>query len=602
MRLLSVVFATILIATQAAVAGDPADPPAFAHARVTDAWEAYRDRLSFGKGQTLALVDDGCKLSMPEWSSSDGEVPKVLVSYDSVDGDENPQHEGKGYHGSTIGIPSSVNHAGRLGVAFNDQVAVIRALECCHCNIKDSKTLAAGLRWVKAALDFVFQTSNAAAFEEVTPAPLHPASRLADWKLKAFEEGVLTFQVSAKGDARLVLKSANPLLVEEVSGGTATLRPGWDGTIEYSHYGLELSAKAPGEVIVRLRTILPPAAPIETSDEELAQFRHTFENRSSRPPDDAREFRAWQDELRLMLTRTLVGSELPKRVPLEPRVIETKDHPKFALQRVEYRTLADRTNVLLLSLPKSIDPGTSVPLLLALHGHEADWGKADEGAYHVGHNDDFMAYFAERGWAVLQPATMNHTLQHADWTLQGEWTWDAIVALDYAATLPEVDMSRVGVCGLSTGAHLAMNVLALDERARAGIVGCVLSTWHHYEHRFRIPPHCDCGIHNQLRGVVEQCDWAALMAPRPVQFQHGRQDAAFCPDADEKHLDLKWNTGVMPSAEYDSMFTEVQRSWALAGNSEAVETRFHDGPHKVDNQAGFEWLQKWLPPSKSVQK
>ena len=280
MRLLSVVFATILIATQAAVAGDPADPPAFAHARVTDAWEAYRDRLSFGKGQTLALVDDGCKLSMPEWSSSDGEVPKVLVSYDSVDGDENPQHEGKGYHGSTIGIPSSVNHAGRLGVAFNDQVAVIRALECCHCNIKDSKTLAAGLRWVNAALDFVFQTSNAAAFEEVTPAPLHPASRLADWKLKAFEEGVLTFQVSAKGDARLVLKSANPLLVEEVSGGTATLRPGWDGTIEYSHYGLELSAKAPGEVIVRLRTILPPAAPIETSDEELAQFRHTFENRS----------------------------------------------------------------------------------------------------------------------------------------------------------------------------------------------------------------------------------------------------------------------------------------------------------------------------------
>ena len=148
MRFQQHMFVTILIAAQAAVAGEPADPPAFAHARVTDAWEAYRDRLSFGKGQTLALVDDGCKLSMPEWSSSDGEVPKVLVCYDSIDGDDNPEHEGKGYHGSTIGIPSSVNHAGKLGVAFNDQVAVIRALECCHCNVKDSKTLAAGLRWV----------------------------------------------------------------------------------------------------------------------------------------------------------------------------------------------------------------------------------------------------------------------------------------------------------------------------------------------------------------------------------------------------------------------------------------------------------------------
>ena len=94
---------------------EPADPPSFQHARVTDAWEAYRGRLTFGKGQTLALLDDGCKLTMPEWSKSDGDVPKVLVAYDSVDGDDNPQHEGRGYHGSTIGIPSSLNYQGKLG-------------------------------------------------------------------------------------------------------------------------------------------------------------------------------------------------------------------------------------------------------------------------------------------------------------------------------------------------------------------------------------------------------------------------------------------------------------------------------------------------------
>ena len=127
---------------------EPADPPAFKHARVTDAWEAYRDKLTFGKGQTLALLDDGCKLSMPEWSQSDGDVSKVLVSYDSVDGDDDPKHEGRGYHGSTIGIPSSVNYKGKRGVAFNNQVAVVRALECCHCHVADSKTLAAGLQWV----------------------------------------------------------------------------------------------------------------------------------------------------------------------------------------------------------------------------------------------------------------------------------------------------------------------------------------------------------------------------------------------------------------------------------------------------------------------
>jgi hypothetical protein len=126
----------------------PVEPISFKHARVTDAWAAYAGKLTFGKGQTLALLDDGCKLSMPEWSQSDGPSPKVVVSYDSVDGDDDPKHEGRGYHGSTIGIPSSLNYKGKRGVAFNNQLAVVRAVECCHCNVKDSKTLAAGLQWV----------------------------------------------------------------------------------------------------------------------------------------------------------------------------------------------------------------------------------------------------------------------------------------------------------------------------------------------------------------------------------------------------------------------------------------------------------------------
>lgn len=128
--------------------GEPADPPSFRHARITDVWEAYRGKLTFGRGQTLALVDDGCKLDMPEWSKSEGDRPKVLVSYDSVDGDDNPRHEGRGYHGSTIGVPSSLFYGGKWGVAYDNQVAVVRALECCHCNVADSKTLAAGLAWV----------------------------------------------------------------------------------------------------------------------------------------------------------------------------------------------------------------------------------------------------------------------------------------------------------------------------------------------------------------------------------------------------------------------------------------------------------------------
>ncbi len=138
----------MVVGAVVATAGEPAQPVPFKHAGVVAAWKAYAGRLSFGKGQTLALVDDGCTLSRPEWQMSDDGRPKVLVTHDSVDGDDDPSHEGKGYHGTTVGIPSSVNHGGKWGVAYRNQLAIIRALECCHCNVSDDKTVARALQWV----------------------------------------------------------------------------------------------------------------------------------------------------------------------------------------------------------------------------------------------------------------------------------------------------------------------------------------------------------------------------------------------------------------------------------------------------------------------
>ncbi len=130
------------------MAGEPVQPTAFRQAGIVKAWETFQEALTFGRGQTLALVDDGCTLSKPEWSQAGVDGPKVLVTYDSVDGDSDPSHEGRGYHGSTIGIPSSVNYNNKWGVAYNNQLAIIRALECCHCRISDAESVAAGLQWI----------------------------------------------------------------------------------------------------------------------------------------------------------------------------------------------------------------------------------------------------------------------------------------------------------------------------------------------------------------------------------------------------------------------------------------------------------------------
>ncbi|OGV63713.1 MAG: hypothetical protein A3K19_17120 [Lentisphaerae bacterium RIFOXYB12_FULL_65_16] len=420
--------------------------------------------------------------------------------------------------------------------------------------------------------------------------PQHPGNRLDGIEVVSAEGAVFRLRATRAATGLLALKVDAPLVLVSAQGAEAKLRQGWDGTLGYSHYGLEVAFATAGEATVTLRSIPPPDKPVPNTDAELAAFRTAYAARPSRFPENAAEFARWQTTYRQKLAGLLMGGGLPQRVPLEPKMLETKDYPKFTLRRLEYRSQADRTNIALLSLPKGV---ARAPLLVALHGHENDWGDAAEKAYTPGNNDDFCAYFAERGWAVLQPATMNHTLQHPTWTLQGEWSWDAMTAVDYAAALPEVDMQRVAVCGLSTGAHLAMNLLALDDRVKAGVVGCILSTWHHYR-RFRVPPHCDCGIMQQISSQLEQCDWAALAAPKPVQFQHGRQDNALCPGADPAKLDLKWNIGVMPPEEYATTFDEVRRAWRLTGAPDGTETHFHDGPHSVNNPAAFEWLSQWV--------
>ena len=410
--------------------------------------------------------------------------------------------------------------------------------------------------------------------------PEHPAYRLEGCTVRVIEDNSMSFEIRKPGHSVLVLKSMAPLMITEQKGLTARLRPGWDGTLGYSLYALDVETESNGTGIVCLIS-----TPVSAGD---AQSQSEVDDRISRFPDSHEEFLKWQAEWRNKLADRLMNGGLPEQVPLAAEAIESEDHPVFTLRRVRYQTRPDRSNTLLLSLPKNVSG--RVPLLIALHGHEASWGEADSGAFTPGHADDFCAYFAERGFAVLQPATMNHTLQHAGWTLQGEWTWDAMVALDYAISLPEVDPQNVSVCGLSTGGHLAMNLLALDDRVRSGIVGCVLSTWHHYRERMRIPPHCDCGILDQLGDLIEQCDWAALAAPKPVLFQHGRQDASYCPGANPALLDTEWNTSVMPEKEFAAIFNEVRKAYRLTGEPENVKLYIHNEGHRVNNEAAYSFL------------
>ena len=232
---------------------------------------------------------------------------------------------------------------------------------------------------------FLATVLSGVAGAEVQVKPSHPASRLEGLEILGFADEVLQLQAKGPASAVIVIQSSQPLAIRSASNAKARLEPGWDGTVGYGYYRLMVTVPVAGKAMVRLETIPPPTTPVSASEKELAEFRSQLHDRPSRFSDNPRGFAEWQRMWRTKLAALLMDGDLPERVPLDARATESKDYPKFTLRRVEYRSGPDRTNVLLLSLPKGT---TKAPLLLALHGHEATWGGVDPKAYEPGHADD----------------------------------------------------------------------------------------------------------------------------------------------------------------------------------------------------------------------
>jgi len=129
--------------------GTPYNQDSFAQMRVLDTWNQYADRLTWGKGQCLAILDDGCDLTDPPWQAEMPWGRKVIATHNSIDGNEDPTPVPPGYHGTSVGYPSSLNHQGGLGVAYNNHVAQVRCVTIVHLSGQgEAPTMAGGLAWV----------------------------------------------------------------------------------------------------------------------------------------------------------------------------------------------------------------------------------------------------------------------------------------------------------------------------------------------------------------------------------------------------------------------------------------------------------------------
>lgn len=131
-----------------AASPSPHNEVSFAQMHITDAWQKYSDKLSWGKGQCLAILDDGCDLTEPAWQVVMPWGPKVIATWNSIDRNTDCSHVPPGYHGTTVGLPSSGNYQGVRGVAYNNFVAHVRCVTVVHLRQDESRAIAAALQWV----------------------------------------------------------------------------------------------------------------------------------------------------------------------------------------------------------------------------------------------------------------------------------------------------------------------------------------------------------------------------------------------------------------------------------------------------------------------
>jgi len=345
------------------------------------------------------------------------------------------------------------------------------------------------------------------------------------------------------------------------------------------------------------------------TDRELVdtdRFIRDSESRSTRvlsfSGETKADFAAWKAKLSQKL-RELAGP-MPKPAELSPRIVESVDTGEFVRHKVLLQTEQDCWMPTYLLVPKSATQHSPAPAILCCHGHST-YGKdtvagvlCEDPARNaeIQHfNCDYAAQMARRGYVTIAPDWRSfaervaynrgrggrdlcnlHFLQEL---LRGRVlltlnVFDAMRAIDYLQTRPEVDPQRIGCMGLSLGGTMTTFVTAMDERIRCADIICYVTPWQHFayeRHNF-----CGSQIIPGLYHYADVADIAGLIAPRPLLMEAGLYDTCF---------------------EYRAVkhaHKQVKRIYRAAGCADRLHIEVFPGPHAFAGGKAFEFFDTYL--------
>ena len=172
-----------------------------------------------------------------------------------------------------------------------------------------------------------------------------------------------------------------------------------------------------------------------------------------------------------------------KRVPLDPAFGPGEAADGYTRTRVTFATEpGDRIAAWLLTPPGD----GPFPAMLCLHqtvpaGKDEPAGLSGRPSMHYAHD------LARRGYVCLAPdyVTMGendadpYALGYLSGTMKG--IWNHVRAVDLLASLPCLDVGRIGCIGHSLGGHNTLYLGLFEPRLRVFVTSCGFNSFHHYK-------------------------------------------------------------------------------------------------------------------------
>jgi len=310
---------------------------------------------------------------------------------------------------------------------------------------------------------------------------------------------------------------------------------------------------------------------------------------------------AWQaarPELERQVREMLGLDPWPEKTPLHATITGGVDCDGFTVENLHFQSQPGLYVTANLYRPKNLSGKAPAVLYLCGHGLEKD--KATGVSYgNKTHYQHHGAWFAKHGYVCLILDTLqlgeiegHHriTFDEAKWwsvsrgyTPTGVEAWNAVRAIDYLLTRPEVDPERLGVTGRSGGGGSSWWITAIDQRIKTAVPVAGITDLHNHILDHTIDGHCDCMF---MLNTYQWDYWqvAALAAPRPVLLANTDKDNIFPLD------------GVV------RLHSEVRHLYHLLGVPRHWGLNITEGPHKDTQELqlhAFVWMERFLKNSEA---